>query len=138
MRMKAFISHSSKDVKIVNSVFKICERTRIEPLIAEFEEIERGKLGAEQIRAMISHSDLFLLFLSDNVFDEKDLAKTVYTENWVSFELGCAYGIKAYIKQPTICVFESFNQLRFPIPYLDYYALYNSDFPLIGILQNSY
>jgi len=114
-------------LKIVNSIFKICEKTKIKPLIAEFEDIERGKIGAKEIRAMISHADLFLVFLSENVFNEKDLAKTVYTQNWVNFELGCAYSQKATFRQP-ICVFEPFNQLRFPIPYLDYYILYDPNY----------
>jgi hypothetical protein len=79
---------------------------------------------------MISHSDLFLLFLSENVFNEKDLVKTVYTQNWVNFELGCAYALKAYFKQLLVCVFEPFNQLRFPIPYLDYYVLFDPNYDL--------
>jgi hypothetical protein len=125
--MQAFLSHSRKDLKIVNSIFKICERTKVKPLIAEFEDIERGKIGAEEIRAMISHSDMFLLFLSENVFDGKDIAKTVYTQNWVNFELGVAYAQKATFKQ-LICVFEPFSQLHFPIPYLDYYILYDQNY----------
>lgn len=116
-RMEAFLSHSRKDLKIVNSTFKICRRAKIEPNIAEFEEIEKGKLGAEEIREMIDRSELFLMFLSENV-------KTIYTQNWISFELGCVYAQKK-VKRKFIYVFEPFAQLHFPIPYLDYYILYD-------------
>jgi hypothetical protein len=116
--MEAFLSHSNKDERIVNRTFKICQRTKIKPNIAEFEKIESGKLGAKEIRDMIARSDLFFLFLSENV------VKTIYTQNWVSFELGCAYAEKRE-KKKFIYVFEPFNQLHFPIPYLDYYILFD-------------
>src|SRR3990170_3990991 len=120
--MEAFLSHSRKDERIVNNVFKICQRAKIKPNIAEFEEIERGKLNAKEIREMIDRSELFLLFLSEHVVNDKDYARTIYTQNWVNFELGCAYAQKKE-KKKFIFVFEPFNQLRFPIPYLDYYVL---------------
>lgn len=127
--MEAFLSHSKKDEKIVNSTFKMCQRAKIKPNIAEFEEIERGNLGAKEIRDMIDKSELFFLFLSEHVVNELEPAKTIYTQNWVNFELGCAYAQKKE-KKKFIYVFEPFpKQLHFPIPYLDYYILFdpNSD-----------
>ena len=120
--MQAFLSHSRKDERIVNRTYKLCKRAKIEPRIAEFEEIEKGKLGAKEIRDMIWESDLFLLFLSENVVSDRDYAKTIYTQNWVNFELGCAYARKKE-KENAVFVFEPFSQLAFPIPYLDYYIL---------------
>jgi hypothetical protein len=124
--MDAFLSHSRKDEGIVNSVFKLCKRAKIEPHIAEFEEIQSGKLGAKEIRDMIEKSEFFLLFLSENVVNEKDREKTIYTQNWVNFELGRAYAQKKE-KKKFIYVLEPFNQIRFPIPYLDYYFLLDPD-----------
>jgi len=126
--MEAFLSHSSKDEKIVNSIFKICQRAKIKPNIAEFEEIESGKLGAKEIRNMIDKSDLFFLFLSENVVNDKDYQKTIYTQNWVNFELGIVYAQKKEKKKKSIFVFEPFKQLRFPIPYLDYYVLFDPNY----------
>jgi len=123
-KMEAFLSHSRKDEKIVNSAFKICQRAKIKPNIAEFEEIKRGKLGAEEIRDMVEKSELFLMFLSENVINEQDRGKTIYTQNWAAFELGCAYAQKK-VKKNFIFIFEPFTQLNFPIPYLDYYILYD-------------
>ena len=65
--------------------------------------------------------------MSENVVNDKDYAKTIYTQNWVNFELGCAYAQKKE-KQKSIYVFEPFNQLHFPIPYLDYYVLLDPNF----------
>ena len=118
--MEAFLSHSRKDERIVNSTFKICQRAKIKPNIAEFEEIERGKLGAKEIRDMIDKSELVFVFLSENV-------KPIYTQNWINFELGCAYAQKK-VKKKFIYVFEPFTQLHFPIPYLDYYILYHPNY----------
>jgi len=125
--MEAFLSHSRKDERIVNSTFKICQRAKIKPNIAEFEEIERGKLGAEEIRDMIDRSELFFMFLSENVINDKDYGKTIYTQNWINFELGCVYAQKK-VKKKLVYVFEPFTQLRFPIPYLDYYVLYDPNY----------
>lgn len=125
--MEAFLSHSRKDERIVNSTFKICQRAKIRPNIAEFEEIARGRLGAKEIRDMIDKSELFFVFLSENVVNDKDYGKTIYTQNWINFELGCVYSQKK-VKRKFIYVFEPFTQLLFPIPYLDYYILYDPNY----------
>lgn len=121
------MSHSRKDKGIVNNIYKICQRAKIKPNIAEFEEIESGKLGAKDINDMINKSELFFLFLSENVYDAENPSKTIYTQNWVNFELGCVYAQKK-VKKKSVYVFESFEQLHFPIPYLDYYILVNPEY----------
>lgn len=122
-RMEAFLSHSKKDKDLVNRIYKACYRANIKPNIAEFEELGSGRLTANDIANMIHRSRIFLLFLTPNVMN------SVYTQNWVIFELGCAYGAKS--RPPSvfkdIYVFEPFHQLKFPIPYLDYYILFDPD-----------
>jgi len=119
--LEAFLSHSRKDKDFVNRIYKVCSRAGIKPNIAEFEELEAGKLTANDIVNMINRSRYFLLFLTENV------NSSIYTQNWVAFELGCAYGAKtrppAELKD--IYVFEPFQQVKFPIPYLDYYILFD-------------
>lgn len=119
--MEAFLSHSRNDVKLVNRIYKVCSRAKIIPNIAEFEELGSGSLTAEEIVQMIHRSRLFLLFVTPNIMN------SVYTQNWVNFEIGCAYGARtrppAVLKD--IYVFESFDQMQFPIPYLDYYILFD-------------
>lgn len=121
--MEAFLSHSRKDKELVNRIYKALYRAGIKPNIAEFEELEAGRLTADKIVEMIHRSRLFLLFLTSNV------VKSIYTQNWVSFELGCAYGAKTRPPQilKDIYVFEPFEQIRFPIPYLDYYILFDPE-----------
>ena len=117
------MSHSRKDIELVNRIYKACSRANIKVNIAEFEELEAGRLTAEEIVDMIHRSRLFLLFLTRNVVD------SIYTQNWVIFELGCAYGAKtrppAILKD--IYVFEPFQQINYPIPYLDYYILFDPE-----------
>jgi hypothetical protein len=117
--MEAFLSHSRKDKELVNRIYKTCSRAKITPNIAEFEEIGTRSLTAEDIVKMIHRSRLFFLFMTPNVMN------SVYTQNWVNFELGCAYGAKTRPAQvfKDIYVFEPFDQIQFPIPYLDYYVL---------------
>ena len=117
------MSHSREDKDLVNRIYKACSRASITPRIAEFEELGAGDLTAEDIVDMIHASRFFLLFLTPNV------SKSIYTQSWVSFELGCAYGAKTRPAQifKDIYVFEPFSQIRFPIPYLDYYVLIDPD-----------
>ena len=119
IKIEAFLSHSKKDTNLVNRIYKTCSRANIKPNIAEFEKLGTRRLTAEDIVRMIHRSRLFLLFITQNVTD------SIYTQNWVNFELGCAYGAKtrpaAVLKD--IYVFEPFDQIRFPVPYLDYYVL---------------
>jgi hypothetical protein len=122
--MEAFLSHSRKDKDIANHVYRICTKAKIKPHIAEFEDIENGDLSTEDIRDMIDRSDLFFLFLTENVINDKNPKKTRYTQNWVNFELGCAYAQKKE-KMKSIFVCEPFQQLHFPLPYLDYYFLFD-------------
>lgn len=118
-KIEAFLSHSRKDKELVNRIYKACSRAKIKPNIAEFEEIGTTNLTAEHIAEMIHKSRLFLLFITENVTD------SLYTQNWVNFELGCAYGAKTRPAPVSkdIYVFEPFDQTKFPIPYLDYYVL---------------
>jgi hypothetical protein len=119
--MEAFLSHSKADQELVNRFYKVCSRAEMKPNIAEFEELGTGSLTAEDIVQMIQKSSLFLLFLTPNIMN------SVYTQNWVNFELGCAYGARTRppAEQKDIYVFEPFDQLQFPIPYLDYYLLFD-------------
>lgn len=121
--MKAFLSHSSKDVELVNRIYKALHRANIKPKIAEFEKIKKGQITAEEIGEWINESNLFILMLTSRVGEKS------YTRNWVSFELGCAYGKHpSYREDRNIFVLEQFDQLeKFAIPYLDYYMLFDPD-----------
>ena len=117
--MEAFLSHSKRDEELVNRLYKACTRAEIKPNIAEFEKLGTARLTAENIVEMIHKSRLFFLFITPNVMN------SVFTQKWVNFELGCAYGARTRPAQiqKDIFVFESFDQIQFPISYLDYYIL---------------
>lgn len=65
--MKAFLSHSSKDVELVNRIYKALHRANIKPEIAEFEEVRRGEITAEDIGEWIRESNLFIMMLTSRV-----------------------------------------------------------------------
>jgi len=75
---KAFLSHSSKDKKIVREVCSLLTASR-----REFDEetFEGGKRNAEEIFNSLSRSDLFVLFASNNA---------LVSSHWVSSEIKIA------------------------------------------------
>lgn len=112
-----FISHSNKDIQIVNQIYKVLYQIGITPKIAEFEELgERGKLTALDIKDMMLVSNWCLVLLTPKV------TATTHTQNWVSYEIGVAHTYNR-----PIWIFE--HEIRpinnFPVPYLDYYFLYD-------------
>lgn len=113
MIRKSFITHSREDVGLVNRIYKTLTSVGIMPHIAEFEEYEEGKLTAGEIKNKIQESSEVLVFLTPNV-----TAKT-HTQNWVAYEIGVAHALKR-----DVYVFEGFNQIEFPVPYLDHYILF--------------
>jgi len=115
--MKVFVSHSKRDIELVNSIFKVLHRANLKPFIAEFEELgEIGKFTAAELRKEILESKMLILLLTKNV------VASPYTRNWVAYEVGVAHGSGI-----PIWVFEDENNpvSKFPIPHVDYYFLYD-------------
>jgi len=48
-KWRQFFSHSRKDKELSNRIYKACSRVHIKLNIAEFEELEAGRLTAEKI-----------------------------------------------------------------------------------------
>ncbi|RLF81168.1 hypothetical protein DRN44_06170 [Thermococci archaeon] len=81
--MKVFVSHSRRDIELVNSIFKVLHRADLKPVIAEFEELgEIGKFTAEELRKEILESKMLILLLTKNV------VASSYTRNRVAHEVG--------------------------------------------------
>ena len=113
----AFISHSREDMELVNRIYKALYQAGVEPKLAEFEELgEKGKLSAPQIKEMIMNSSWTLVFLTPKV------TASVHTQNWVAYEVGVSHGLSR-----PVWIFEDEKRIvsEFPIPYLDYYFLYD-------------
>jgi len=108
---KVFISHSSKDTDIVKQITYHLKLVQVEPLVAEFESVERPPYRT--IDRMLQESDALFFFLTPNVAD------SAHTRSWVDYEVSAAQ------KKP-VYVFEQLNrQVVFPIPFLTHYFLYD-------------
>jgi hypothetical protein len=75
---KAFVSHSSTDMDLVNEVIKGIPTSRWEIDSITFEE---GKTSASEIEKALSRSDLFVLFASKRALEES---------GWIESELEIA------------------------------------------------
>lgn len=117
----AFISHSKRDIELVNKIYRALYQAGITPKLAEFEELgEKGGLTALQIKEMITNSSWTLVFLTPNV------VVSDHTRDWVAYEVGVSHGLSR-----PVWVFEDDRTPieEFPVPYLDYYFLYDSQNP---------
>lgn len=110
---KVFISHSRKDTEIVKDVSYHMKQVQVEPLVAEFESVERPPYRT--IDRMIEQSDALFFFLTPNVADSP------HTRSWVDYEVSAAHALNK-----PVYVFEQLNrQVIFPIPFLTHYFLYD-------------
>lgn len=113
-----FISHSKKDEKLVLITKKMLKNMGHTPIIEELVPAEKQKpVPHEEIRSNVEKSEFLFLFLTDNV------VATEYTKNWVIHESALASA-----DSKKVFVFERVGTpIKFPIPYLTDYALFNPD-----------
>ena len=113
-----FISHSKRDIELVNSIKIILENIGHVPIIEEYIPKEnQAEIPYEEIRKNVMASDYMFLFLTDNV------TSTEYTKNWVIWETSLA----AHDRK-RLFVFERYGSpINFPIPYFTDYAVFDPD-----------
>lgn len=121
-----FISHSKKDAALVGNIKDILKNIGHVPIIEEFiPEDAKKPFPWEEIQSNILISDVLFLFLTDNI------VSSIYTQNWVLFEIGSA----AAGKKP-VYVFERQGiPVLYPIPYITDYMIFDeqSVADIIGI-----
>jgi hypothetical protein len=111
---KIFLSHSKADEEIRDYFLKVFAIEGVQAVSVEFEYFPPPPWSF--IKNKILESDALFLLLGPNVID-----RGIYTQNWISFELGLAC-----LLNKDIWVFEQFNiPVRFPVPYLNHYLLYD-------------
>lgn len=107
-----FISHSAKDTELVRTADMYLKQVNINPIFAEYSE------GAyppyRKIDELMSRSIAVYLFLTQNI------VSSVYTQNWVAYEVGLAHGLN----KPVFVFESSMYPVAFPVPYLNNYILY--------------
>jgi len=108
-----FISHSKKDWNIIQVFLNAFNGTGVRPILMEYERYVNPPWS--EIKNAIGQSSALFVLLGTN------LKSSDYTQNWVSYEVGVA----DTLNRP-IWVFEDINNtVRFPIPNVHHYMLYN-------------
>jgi len=107
-----FVSHSKKDKEMVNSFDHIFARTTVEAVCMEFEKM--GLPEWKDIRKKIVNSLATFVFLSKNI------TESVYTQNWIAFEIGisCSFDKEVWVFK------RNDAEIKFPIPYVTNYLIY--------------
>lgn len=107
-----FISHSSKDIDIINFFLEKFSGSGIKPILMEYEKGENNrKLTANYIIEEIQRSKAVFVILTQNI------TKYEHTQNWVAFEIGVAAARRPQIP---VIVFRE-QEVNFPVPFLTHY-----------------
>ena len=113
---KIFLSHSKEDKEMRDFFLKVFGLAGVQAVSVEFEYFPPPPW--QFIKNKMLSSDAIFLLLGPNVID-----RGIFTQNWISFEIGLACQLRK-----EIWVFEQSNiPVRFPVPYLDNYVLYDPE-----------
>ena len=116
---KIFLSHSKRDEEIRDYFLKLCGLAGVEGKAIEFEYFPPPPWSF--IKDQLTSSDALFLLLGPNVLRDWDRERGIYTQNWISFEVGLA----CQLDRP-IWVFEQLQTpIHFPIPYFNFYMQYD-------------
>lgn len=117
---RIFLSHSKGDEEIRDFFIKIGGLAGVEIKAMEFETLASPAWGT--IRSWLYSSNALFVLLGEKIID-----KGIFTQNWISFEVGIACGM-SLTSGRDVWVFEPFQyNVKFPVPYLDHYMLYDID-----------
>ena len=112
--VRIFLSHSKADKEILDFFLKVFGLAGVQAISVEFEYFPPPPW--QFIKRQMFLSNALFLLLGPNVID-----RGIYTQNWISFEIGLACQLKK-----AIWVFEQIDiPVRFPVPYLNHYVLYD-------------
>jgi hypothetical protein len=124
---KVFISHSRHDKGYCDAFDSACSRVGLQSFRSEFEDIE--KPAGKTIKNKINKSSAVFLLLGkklrerqNTVLDNPKHADWLFTQNWIAFEIGIAAH-----KGIDIWVLSDSTDINFPVPYLNYYYLWEGD-----------
>lgn len=125
---KVFISHSRHDVEYCNAFDSACARVGLRSFRSEFENIEKPPWMT--IKSEINKSNALFLLLGKKLrerqrnvlVDTPGYTDWLFTQNWISFEIGVAAQ-----KGIDIWVLSDSADINFPVLYLNNYYLWEGD-----------
>ena len=118
-----FMIHSRYDTALPTFFDKAASMVGISLVHMEWEELVPPPW--KHIREKLETAEALFIFKGPNI------ARNLYTSNWVSYEIGlAAHPSKKSGKEMDVWVFESVqNPVFFPVPFLTNYVLYDSSEP---------
>jgi len=122
-----FISHSSKDTRIVDFINRTFASTKVEAKYEEIEAILDGRKTAQQIAADIGRSNAVFILLGENV------ESLHHTQQWVLWESGVASAANK-----DLWVFEAredHGKLSVLIPHLHHHVCFEYSEPWLAYLR---
>ena len=85
---QAFISHASKDKKIVSAIAKASCNAEVAPYLFEFSsDFSASNMPADILGKRVRESNILFVLLGDSV------SKAFWTQAWIGYEIGVARGI---------------------------------------------
>jgi hypothetical protein len=128
---QVFISHSARDEAYKSFFNKGFATSVVNAKYEEIEQLLKGAITTEQIKADIVQSSAVFVLLSRNV------QMLEHTRDWVTFEVGYAAGASGGKRD--IWVFENIQdtgQITIALPAFDHYVVYDtSDGALVYLKQ---
>jgi len=108
-----FVSHSKRDKDIRKSFNEVSGIAGVKPVCMEFEKM--GSPEWQYIRNEVNTSEAVFLLLGPKV------RSSIHTQNWIAFEVGlsCAFRKDVWVLE------QAGANIKFPIPYLTDYLMYN-------------
>ena len=109
-----FISHSARDIALVDFLSRIGARSKVRLVFEEIEKLVTGSINAPKIRADIEASSAVFIILS------KYVESIPYTRDWIVWESGVSHN-------KDIWVFENHSdqgKISVVIPFLRHYVLF--------------
>jgi hypothetical protein len=122
-----FISHSSKDTRIVDFINRTFASTKVEAKYEEIEAILDGRKTAQQIAADIGRSNAVFILLGENV------ESLHHTQQWVLWESGVASAANK-----DLWVFEAredHGKLSVLIPHLHHHVCFEYSEPWLAYVR---
>lgn len=109
-----FVSHSQRDVELVNFFLRAFAGTNVKPIFQELEKNLPTGITAEGIELNIKKSSALFVLLSENV------EKLKHTRDWVTWEGARAEGKDVWIFEPA----EQYGKITVLFPRFNHYAKY--------------
>jgi hypothetical protein len=116
-KQQIFLSHTKKDVKFCDLVYKLFAGVSLKAFRSEYENIKKPEW--QTIKNAMSESVALFFVIGPELAKNQQTRSVewVYTQNWIAYEIGlaCQLGIDVW------AIVDGRYQFNFPMPYINNY-----------------